>query len=484
MKKARLCDRPSIFSLEEFVSEDEIAELLAIPEDDARLASAHISTLRDAHGSWLELPTTLHPVLETVASRMREATHLPKAELTSLRLRICHEGQGHPPHFDRHEIDGNKLVATILVTLEQPERGGELRFEHAGDEGGMVLALRRGEALLWYNVASDLEDDPSSWHEGLSVEQGSKITLAGFLYAPVEALQGHEDLGPAPSHRERLYVLTDRDRSELEDQLEAACIAQGVSYIEIDIANFDHTATPPLEDGAMLYRTATSHEAHVVEQLLAHPGVATFYAHPLGAHVIHDNQALLLARCGISTPRAVFVLTTRRHELRQIVDHLGGFPIIMKVPGRSLGIGVMRIDDFPALFSVADQVYATHGKMATLMSCIEPARHWRVIVVGDTHSSYLNTPGEDDFRTHVDEQDREAFFSSPPDAVVQIAHDACAVLGFETGGVDVLEHSSGRVYVLEVNYPCYFGHPHEAGSEDVAAMMLAHLRAKSAAWRG
>lgn len=486
MKKARHCDRPSVFLIEELLDPTQIDLLLDLSRDESLLADGHVSTRRDEHGSSLELPVTLDPLLETIASRMREVSDLPGAQIPSLRMRIVHEGQHHPPHFDRYESGGAQLVATVLLTLEAPARGGETSFPHADCEEPLRLAPAAGDALLWYNVASDLEGDPWSWHEGLAVQTGRKITLAGFLYAPIDALlkhAEHEVLAPAPEPRERLYLLTDRERGDLEDQLERAALVQGVTLVEIDVTQFDHADPLPLEDGAMLYRTATSHEAHVVEQILAHPGVVTFYTHPLGAHIIHDNQSLMLARCGISTPRAIFVLTTRRSELRQIVDRLGGFPVILKVPGRSLGIGVMRIADFPALFSVVDQVYATHGKMATLMSAIEPARHWRVIVVGEAHSCYLNQPREDDFRTHVDECDRDAFFTPAPDAVVEIAHEACAVLGFETGGVDVLEHESGRVYVLEVNYPCYFGHPRGAGSDDVAAMMISHLRQKASRMR-
>ena len=58
---------------------------------------------------------------------------------------------------------------------------------------------------------------------------------------------------------------------------------------------------------------------------------------------------------------------------------------------------------------------------------------------------------------------------------------ACQVLGLEFGGVDVLVHDSGRAYVLEVNFPCYFGHPKRAVDQDVAAVMVQHLKAKAQA---
>lgn len=483
MKRSRLCESPALYLLEDFIEPHVIARVLALIEDDALLASHQVSTHRGPAGTTLELPVALDDALSEVASKMCAAASLPDASLTHLRLRIYREGQGHPAHFDDYILENEHLVATVLLTLRRPEMGGETRFARAKG-GALERAPASGDGLLWYNMASDFELDPSAWHEGNAVEDGEKITLAGFLYAPLGALAGITDiLAPAPRVRERLYVITEGRRSRLEEQLMRACLEQQVEMVEVDADTFDFVNTPPLEDGAMLYRVGTSHRATVVEQMLAHPRVATFYGHPLGAHLIHDNQALVLARCGIPTPRAIFALTDDRIQLRAFVEHLGGFPVVLKVPGRSLGVGVMRISDWPTLFSVVDQVYASQGAYAILMSSIEPAKHWRVIVVGEQTCAYINPSREDDFRTYVDEDAAENFAQKAPPEVIEAARDACAVLGLEMGGVDVLEHESGRAYVLEVNFPSYFAHPFDAGSEDVAMMMLAHLRAKANAAR-
>jgi hypothetical protein len=291
---------------------------------------------------------------------------------------------------------------------------------------------------------------------------------------------------PAPprSPAERLYVLVDDTTPSLIEQLRGACDARGVECVLVDAQGFDMTSFLPLEAGAMLYRPATSHRACVIEQLLVHERVATFYADALGPHLIWDNQALLLSKLGVPTPRAFYALTTRRAALRAQVEALGGFPVIVKTPGRSLGVGVMRLDSWPALFSVVDAVAALQGERACLMACVEPAEHWRVIVVGDrAAASYRNAPEPDDFRTFVDEADLDAFTAPPPPEVVELALRATAALGLTLGGVDVLWHPSGRGYVLEVNFPCYFGHPWRAAQIDVAGAMLDHLLARARALR-
>ena len=40
-------------------------------------------------------------------------------------------------------------------------------------------------------------------------------------------------------------------------------------------------------------------------------------------------------------------MTTDREELKRRVEALGGLPVIFKVPGKSLGVGVVRVDNWP-----------------------------------------------------------------------------------------------------------------------------------------
>jgi glutathione synthase/RimK-type ligase-like ATP-grasp enzyme len=232
----------------------------------------------------------------------------------------------------------------------------------------------------------------------------------------------------------------------------------------------------------MLYRPAISNAAVLAEQLLCHEQVATFYAHPWGAHLLWDQQTLLLARAGVPTPRTFHRVPRDRDQLRHIVAALGGFPVILKALGGSLGVGVMRLDSFPALFSVVDYALS-RGSSLNLMACVEPATHWRVVVVGDSiAAAYRNQPDDDDFRTHVEDRPEDFLGEAPPE-VLETAIRATQLLGLEFGGVDLLEHDSGRVYLLEVNFPCYFGHPKEIAGVDVAGVMLDHLRAKARALR-
>ena len=44
--------------------------------------------------------------------------------------------------------------------------------------------------------------------------------------------------------------------------------------------------------------------------------------------------------------------------------------------------------------------------------------------------------------------------------------------GLRMGGVDALVAPDGRMWVLEVNHPCYFGHAQDEGGVDVAGAMV------------
>lgn len=282
----------------------------------------------------------------------------------------------------------------------------------------------------------------------------------------------------------RLAIITDEADGELTVQLRRAAEARGLLVSCVDVEAFDHVQPPLLDAGDLLYRVAVTHAARVIEQTLAHPGVATCHAHPLGPYLFWDNQSLLLARQGVPTPRTFHVLTTDRAALRRRVEALGGLPVVLKVPGGSLGVGVVRVDSWPTLRAIAEALEDAHGQDVHMMTCIEPAEHWRAIVVGDAiAATYRNIPIEDDFRTCVDEANRACFEDAPPPGVEALAVQACAALGLEFGGVDVLVHPSGRAYVLEVNQPCYFGHPWRAAGVDVAGALVDHLHAKGQALR-
>ena len=186
----------------------------------------------------------------------------------------------------------------------------------------------------------------------------------------------------------------------------------------------------------------------------------------------------LMERAGIPLPRTLPITTPDRSVLRALVDAVGGFPVVLKVLGWSRGVGTMRVGGYPELFSIVDYMLAQNSN-PLMCQYIPDAMHWRVTVVGDRAvACYRNVLDEDDFRTHGSE-DPADFPDHVPEPLAAVAVATVRALKLEFGGVDVLEAPDGRLYVLESNYPCYFGQSQVVAGKDIAGAMLEHLLAKA-----
>ncbi len=258
--------------------------------------------------------------------------------------------------------------------------------------------------------------------------------------------------------------------------LRAACSARDLEFTRIDANRFRFADPPELPPLAMMYRPAVALAAIRCEQFLMRPDVATFYRDPDALHFDGPAAPLCFQRAGLSVPRSVPLHTTDRDTLRHAVHHLGGLPVVLKTGGEG-GVGVMRADSWPALFSLVDYLYS-QGAAPWLQTHVPDAEHWRVVVVGDhAVAGYRNDLLPDDFRSHP--SDQLAAYTLPEPAALNLALAAVRVTRREFGGVDLLRHPSGRWYLLEVNMPCYYPHAQEVAGVDIAGAMLDHLHAKA-----
>jgi hypothetical protein len=260
--------------------------------------------------------------------------------------------------------------------------------------------------------------------------------------------------------------------------LRRACAARGVEYEDVDPRGFDFQDDRQLQAGDLLYRPAISLAASRVEQFLYAEGVATFYRDPDGMFFSPTTSPLHFQRVGLPTPRTYYLHATSRRTIDSYVERLGGYPVVVKLMGYSRGVGVMRADSPESLYSIVDFAEA-EGKSPLLCAYVEDATHWRLIVVGDrVVAGYRNRKDRNDFRTYADE-DPEDFAQPIRPAIAELAARAVSTLRYEFGGVDILEHPTGRLYLLESNFPCYFATPQEVVGTDVAGAMLDYLIEKS-----
>lgn len=276
----------------------------------------------------------------------------------------------------------------------------------------------------------------------------------------------------------KLHCINDRVPETTIELLRQACAARDVEMVEHHAPDFEYLPEQVAHPGDLLYRPAVSGAATHVEQFMMQRGVASFYAHEGGALRHISNPWRAFAQAGLSVPRHFHVHTPDRALLRQWVDRLGGFPVVVKFPGFSGGTGVLRADSLPALYSLMDYALAI-GREPVLMTYVDHAEHWRVVVVGNRAvAAYRNPQDVDDFRSYGSEDPADCTDAVPQDLAL-VAIKAVHALGLEFGGVDILRHPSGRLYLLEANFPCFHGHAETVAGIPVSLHMLDHLIAKA-----
>lgn len=276
----------------------------------------------------------------------------------------------------------------------------------------------------------------------------------------------------------RFICVDDRVPDVTVSTLRAACEERAVPFVHVNAALFDFRDEDRAEPGDLLYRPAVSLRAQRVEQHLHAHGVTTFHRDPVDMYFGYVDSAVLFQRAGLSIPRSIYCITTDRRRLAEYVQRLDGFPIVMKVGGYSGGLGVIIIESQRSMNSMIDYALAK-GTMPVLMPFIDDATHWRAVVVGDrVVASYRNVTDPGDFRTSATD-DVDDYHAAPPAEALEMAVTATKTLRVDTAGVDILEHPSGKLFVLEANFPCYFAQAQQVAGVDVAGAMVDHLISKS-----
>lgn len=284
--------------------------------------------------------------------------------------------------------------------------------------------------------------------------------------------------GRAARRRAKFFCVNDGVPEETTRLLREACERRAVEYVEVDAPQFDYDPARRLRAGSLLYRPAVSLAAQRVEQFLYDRRVATFYTEPDGPFFACTNPTMLHERAGLPVPPTLYCSTNRRKLLRGYVERLGGFPVVLKAGGGERGIGVMRVDSFAALFSLVDYLRAL-GHNPLLCSYVPDAVHRRLVVVGRrVIAAYRNQTYPDDFRTYAREDLSDYEARASPE-MARVAVRAAHALGYEFGGVDILEAPGGRIFLLESNFPCYYAQAQLAAGVDIAGKMVEHLLRKA-----
>ena len=264
------------------------------------------------------------------------------------------------------------------------------------------------------------------------------------------------------------------------DLLRQGCEELGYEFSVIFSDEFDFSVKHTLTQDDLVYCLTEDYKARLIENILINDQVKSFYkdvSYCYGKNEDADDITSMLVHKDHDLPtiETIPAITNDKQLMKKYVEKLGGLPIIVKAVGNtSHGLGTMRLDSWPSLFSVADYLVA-QGDHFILKSYIDVKKHIRVIVLGDrVVDSIEYVQPADDFRTNA-AQNPDVRVVELDNQTQAIAIAAVESLGYLFGGVDLLIDQQGDVHIAEVNFPCYFGRAQQTTGTPIAKMMIEFL---------
>ena len=280
-------------------------------------------------------------------------------------------------------------------------------------------------------------------------------------------------------------ILDPKKNAWAKELFEKTCKEKSIEYIELSVRpnKLDFVNYPRPQKGDALYRASANNiNAKKLEYCLVKDGVATLYSSP--EVIFRPAAGIKLEKMGISSPRTIPVLTNDRDILKENVNYLGGFPIIIKAMGGKEGVGIMRVDSYEALYSLADFLCKNDGSFL-IRKYIDVRESIRTIVLGERILAAIKYKAsrEDDFRSNRKTPTSNASVFECDEIIERLSIDSVRAMGLEFGGLDILIDEAGQAHVLEVNFPCQFGEVQEITSVDIAGEMLDYLKDKAVSFR-
>ena len=176
---------PLVYMFENFISEQEVAQLLAAatPKLKQALVSDNKKGIESVgrSGSNCWIPFKQHRVIEELSLRVAEVVGLPLEQAESLQVIYYSQAQEYAPHYDvwdvatergrRCMIKGGQRMVTCLLYLSDVEREGGTSFPNLETQ----VRAKKGRMVLFHNCYEGRNiRHPDSLHGGMPVIKGEK----------------------------------------------------------------------------------------------------------------------------------------------------------------------------------------------------------------------------------------------------------------------------------------------------------------------
>lgn len=259
----------------------------------------------------------------------------------------------------------------------------------------------------------------------------------------------------------------------------AACARLDIKYCRYIDTEFNIDEFKEVENFSpdLIYRSGLSKKARAIEILLAKPDTKMVYYNNQTAISGKGSTHVIMKKHGLPVIPSIPFLPERKRDAVAFAEHLGGFPLVIKVSGGQEGIGVMRVDSPESLNSVGDYLKKDPKAQVMVMQYIEHEYYARAVVVGDTVvAATKDRAPEGDFRGNAygRRSAKGESFTLTEDMKRDVIK-ATKLVGVKAAGVDLLLTDNGY-YLAEVNSPFNFSETQTRTGVDIASAIILGLQ--------
>lgn len=184
----------------------------------------------------------------------------------------------------------------------------------------------------------------------------------------------------------------------------------------------------------------------------------------------------LMSRAGVGIPKTVFTRTV--NDIEDLIDDMGGYPVIIKLARGTHGNGVVLAETKKAAKSVMQAFYVMDddGTNILLQEFIQESAGQDVrslVVGGKVVASIKRQSLDDDFRSNT-HQGGEGSSIKLTDEEKKAVQKAAKAMGLSICGVDMMRSERGPL-ILEVNSSASLKTPELITGRNVAEKIIEHV---------
>lgn len=247
-----LSESPKIITIDNFLSPEEIEELIKIGKTDERDSTVvdgesgevKQSTYRVCKITYLD--HLKNEMVKRVMDRIGDAAKLRPKQIEGLQILRYGIGGHYFPHVDpfdqrnpnlkKSTAMGGQRVVSVIIGLQKAPKGGETDFSRLR----MSVALEPGQALLFWSLHPDGTINYLSEHSAMPVMEGEKAVLVTWIRE--RAFDGSEEVPEPPTEAQ-----LERGLAAAQKRREVECERAIKSALDHFQCNLENTSTPVLD---------------------------------------------------------------------------------------------------------------------------------------------------------------------------------------------------------------------------------------------